>query len=61
MRQPRMMIQKSAHPVQPAGSRRSEPFEPPADKGQKFEPFLIPAMGRDRRSMARELRMDQRR
>lgn len=56
-----MMIQKSAHPVQPNGTRRAERFEPPADKGQKFEPFLIPAMGRDRRSMAQELRMDQRR
>lgn len=56
-----MMIQKSAHPVQPNSTRRVERFEPPADKGQKFEPFLIPAMGRDRRSMAQELRMDQRR
>ncbi|MEF7617487.1 hypothetical protein V4F39_26495 [Aquincola sp. MAHUQ-54] len=54
------MIQKSAHPVQPAG-RRSDRLDPPTDKGQKFEPFFIPALGRDRRSMAHELRMDQRR
>ncbi|GEM_PF-5346627 len=56
-----MMIQKSAHPVPAHHSRRAERFEPPADKGQKYEPFLVPAMGRDRRSMAQELRMDQRR
>lgn len=56
-----MMIQKSAHPLPNGGPRRGDRAEHPADKGQKFEPFFIPALGRDRRTMAHELRMDQRR
>lgn len=56
-----MMIHKSAHPVQPVGTRRGDRLDLPTDKGQKFEPFFLPALGRDRRSMAHELRMDQRR
>lgn len=57
-------MQKSAHPSRPGTPAHHEPAEPtdnPADKGQKFEPFFIPAIGRDRQSMARQLRLDRRR
>lgn len=54
-------MQKSAHPASAPTKPRSLRFEPPADKGQKFEPFHVPAIGRDRRSVEREIRMDQRR
>jgi hypothetical protein len=57
-------MQKSAHPSRQGNPAQTEPAEPAdsqSDKGQKFEPFFIPAIGRDRRSMARQLRLDQRR
>jgi len=57
-------MQKSAHPSRPGNPAQNEPAEStdnPADKGQKFEPFFIPAIGRDRQSMARQLRLDRRR
>jgi hypothetical protein len=54
-------MQKSAQPAPMQPQPRSTRFEPPSDKGQKFEPFYVPATGRDRRSVARDLRLDQRR
>lgn len=35
--------------------------EPPADKGRKFEPFHIAAIGHGAARLARELRMDRKR
>lgn len=41
--------------------KRGDRVEHPVDKGQKFERYFIPALGRGRRTVAFELRMDQRR
>ena len=55
-------MQKSAHtniparrPTAPAGTAASD------DKGQKFEPFWSLSLGSDRRSLARQLKADQKR
>lgn len=40
---------------------KDQRFEPMPDKGRKFEPFYIPAIGSDRRSMARARQLDQKR
>jgi hypothetical protein len=49
---------------EPAKSRRRhfpQRAEPAADKGRKFEPFPIAAIGRGAAGLARELRLDRKR
>lgn len=54
-------MQKSANPPPAAPKGQPARFDPGVDKGQKFEPFYTPAIGRDRRSVARELLLDRKR
>jgi hypothetical protein len=49
-------------PAKPSQVKHLRPrAELPQDKGQKFEPFYIAAVGRGACSLARELRLDRKR